>query len=333
MLGYILRRLAYMVVTLVLVSIVCFYLINLPPGSFIETFATQLEAAGSPASAAQLQYLTVRYGLDQPLFVQYLNWVVPLVTHGDFGYSFEWQQPVWVLVSERLWLTIVVSLVSIIFVYAVSIPVALYSATHQYSAGDYTVSFFGIIGLATPNFLLALVLLVFSARVFGVTPTGLFSPEYITAPWSWDKVRDLLWHLPVPVIVVGLAGTAATIRILRSQLLDEFQKQYVVTARAKGLHPMRALVKYPLRMALNFFVADIGSILPSIISGAEIVAIVLSLETTGPMLIKALQSQDMYLAGSFLMFLAFLNVIGVLISDIALGFLDPRIRLQGRSTK
>jgi peptide/nickel transport system permease protein len=328
MLGYILRRLAYMVVTLVLVSIVCFYLINLPPGSFIETFATQLEAAGSPASAAQLQYLTVRYGLDQPLFVQYLNWIVPLVTHGDFGYSFEWQQPVWMLVSERLWLTMVVSFVSIVLVYAVSIPVALYSATHQYSAGDYTVSFLGIIGLATPNFLLALVLLVFSARVFGVTPTGLFSPEYITAPWTWAKVQDLLWHLPVPVIVVGLAGTAATIRILRSQLLDEFQKQYVVTARAKGVPERRLIIKYPFRIALNPIVSTIGHLLPEIVSGSTIVAIVLGLPTIGPLLLRAIVAQDTYLAASCLLLLGVLTVIGVVISDILLTLLDPRLRMS-----
>jgi len=333
MASYLARRLVYMVVVLALVSVVSFYIINLPPGSWVETYAIQLDSAGSPASAAQLAYITERYGLDRPLFEQYVRWIVPILSSGDFGFSFEWQQPVSALIGDRLLLTIIVSLASLIFVYAVSIPIALHSATHQYSLSDYLFSLLGIVGLATPSFLLALVLLVISARAFGVTPTGLFSPEYLTAPWSFDKWLDLMIHLPVPVIVVGLAGTAATIRILRSQLLDEFQKQYVVTARAKGLHPFKALVKYPLRMALNFFISDIGSILPAIISGAEITAIVLSLETTGPMLIKALQSQDMYLAGSFLMFLAFLTVIGVLISDLALALLDPRIRLQGGSTK
>lgn len=215
----------------------------------------------------------------------------------------------------------------------IAFPIGIYSATHQYSWGDYGLTFLGLMGIAIPNFMLALILMYFANIWFGISIGHLMDQQYISAPMSWAKAQSILAHLWIPVIIVGTAGTAGMIRRLRANLLDEMQKQYVVTARAKGLPPLKALVKYPLRMALNFFVADIGSILPSIISGAEIVAIVLSLETTGPMLIKALQSQDMYLAGSFLMFLAFLNVIGVLISDIALGFLDPRIRLQGRSTK
>lgn len=328
MLGYILKRLVYMILTLIMVSIFSFYVINLPPGSFIETYATQLEASGSPATQAQLDYLTQRFGLDQSIFVQYLNWIVPLVTQADYGYSFEWQQPVWDLVGERMWLTIVVSLVSILFVYAVSIPVALYSATHQYSIGDYAVSFLGIIGLAVPNFLLALMLLVTSATLFGFTPTGLFSPEYMVAPWSWDKVVDLLLHLPVPVIVVGLAGTAATIRILRSQLLDEFQKQYVVTARAKGVPERRLIIKYPFRVALNPIISTIGHLLPEIVSGSTIVAIVLGLPTIGPLLLRAIVAQDTYVSASCLMLLGVLTVVGVVISDILLTLLDPRVRMS-----
>jgi peptide/nickel transport system permease protein len=328
MVGYIIRRLIYMVLTLIAVSVFSFYIINLPPGSFIETYATQLEAAGSPASAAQLEYLTQRYGLDQPIFVQYLNWIVPMVTQGDFGQSFEWQQPVWDLVGERMGLTIIVSLVSMLFVYAVSIPVALYSATHQYSVGDYAFSLVGIIGLAVPNFLLALVLLVASARFFGVTPTGLFSPEYLIAPWSWGKFLDLLIHLPVPVIVVGLAGTAATIRVLRSTLLDEFQKQYVVTARAKGVPERRLILKYPFRVALNPIISTIGHLLPDIVSGSTIVAIVLGLPTIGPLLLRAIVAQDTYVAASCLLLLGALTVIGVVISDILLTLLDPRVRMS-----
>ena len=251
MAAYLARRLVYMVVVLALVSVTSFYVINLPPGSWVETYAIQLDSSGTPASAAQLAYITERYGLDRPLYEQYLRWIVPIITEGDFGFSFEWQQPVSALVGDRLLLTIVVSLASLVFVYAISIPVALHSATHQYSVSDYFFSFLGIIGLATPSFLLALVLLVMSARAFGVTPTGLFSPEYLTAPWSLDKWLDLMIHLPVPVIVVGLAGTAATIRILRSQLLDEFNKQYVTTARSKGLGEWRLILKYPFRVAIE----------------------------------------------------------------------------------
>lgn len=328
MIGYIIKRLIYMVLTLVMVSIVAFVIINLPPGSFIETYATQLEASGSPATAAQLQYLTERYGLDQPLWRQYLNWIVPLVTQGDYGYSFEWQLPVWDLISERLMLTIVVSLVAMIFVYAVSIPVALYSATHQYSAGDYAVTFLGIIGLAVPNFLLALILLVASSALFGVTPTGLFSPQYMNAPWSWDKFLDLMVHLPVPVIVVGLSGTAATIRVLRSQLLDEFQKQYVVTARAKGVPERRLLYKYPFRVALNPIISTVGQLLPEIVSGSTIVAIVLGLPTIGPLLLRAIVAQDTFVSASCLLLLGVMTVVGVVISDILLTLLDPRVRMS-----
>jgi peptide/nickel transport system permease protein len=312
----------------VLVSLVAFVIINLPPGSFIETYATQLEASGSPATAAQLAFLTERYGLDQPLWRQYLNWIVPLVTRGDFGYSFEWQQPVWDLISERLLLTVIVSLVAIIFVYAVSIPVALYSATHQYSVGDYAITFLGIIGLAVPSFLLALILLVASSALFGVTPTGLFSPEYMNAPWSWDKFMDLLVHLPVPVIVVGMAGTAATIRVLRSQLLDEFQKQYVVTARAKGVPERRLLYKYPFRVALNPIISSVGQLLPEIVSGSTIVAIVLGLPTIGPLLLRAIVAQDTFVSASCLLLLGVMTVVGVVISDILLTLLDPRVRMS-----
>ena len=328
MLSFIVRRLIYMVVVLALISFVSFYIINLPPGSWIETYAYQLELSGSPASTAQLDYIRQRYGLDQPLVSQYIRWIVPIVTSLDFGFSFEWQQPVSVLIGDRLLLTVVVSLGSLVFVYTVSIAAALYSATHQYSISDYVVSFLGVIGLATPSFLLALILLVLSASVFGVTPTGLLSPEYMTAPWTAAKWLDLLMHLPVPVIVVGLAGTAATIRILRSQLLDEFHKQYVTTARAKGLTERRLLLKYPFRMALNPIVSTMGTLLPSIVSGSTIVAIVLGLPTIGPLLLRAIVAQDTYVAASCLMMLGAMTVIGVFLSDILLMILDPRVRME-----
>ena len=237
------------------------------------------------------------------------------------------------MIGDRLFLTLVLNFFTVVFIYVVSFPIGVYSATHQYSTADHTLSFLGFLGLATPNFLLALIMLYLANVWFGTSIGGLMDPEYVDAPWSFGKLLSVLEHLWIPVIVIGTSGTAGMIRRLRANLLDELQKQYVMTARAKGLHPFKTLIKYPLRMSLNFFISDIGSILPAIISGAEITAIVLSLETTGPMLIKALQSQDMYLAGSFLMFLAVLTVVGMLVSDILLAVLDPRIRLQGGSTK
>jgi len=269
-----------------------------------------------------------RYGLDQPLHIQYLRWIGPLLTEGDFGYSFEWRQPVWPLIADRLLLTVVVSLASLVFVYAVAIPIALYSATHQYSFGDYLFSFLGIFGLATPSFLLALVFMVIMLRFFGVSPGGLFSPEYLNAPWSPARVWDLLIHLPVPVIVVGTAGTASVIRILRSQLLDEFQKQYVITARAKGVSESRLILKYPFRMALNPIISNIGTLLPAIVSGSTIVAIVLGLPMTGPLLLRSIIAQDTYVAAGILMMLSVMTVLGVLISDLLLAWLDPRIRFE-----
>jgi peptide/nickel transport system permease protein len=317
-----------MILVLALVSVVSFYIINLPPGSWIENYALELQAQGGISDLAELDYLRERYGLDQPLHIQYVRWIVPLVTRGDFGQSFEWRQPVWPLIEERLYLTIIISLASLVFVYAVSIPIALYSATHQYSIGDYFFSFLGLIGLATPSFLLALVFMVIMLRVFGVTPGGLFSPEYLREPWSWAKLWDLMTHLPVPVIVIGTAGTASLIRILRSQLLDEFPKQYVITARAKGLSEGRLILKYPFRMALNPIISSIGTLLPSIVSGSTIVAIVLGLPTTGPLLLRSLIAQDTYAAASMLLMLSVLTVIGVFISDILLMWLDPRIRFE-----
>ncbi len=252
---------------------------------------------------------------------------------GDFGFSFEYNLPVTEVVGDRLFLTVLISIVTILFTWIIAFPIAIYSATHQYSWGDYGLSFLGFLGLAMPNFLLALVMLYLANVYFGTSIGGLMDAEYIDADWSWDKVVSILEHLWIPVVVIGTSGTAGMIRRLRANLLDELQKQYVVTGRAKGLPKGKLLIKYPLRIALNFFVADIGNLLPTVISGAEIIAVVISLPTTGPILLAALQSQDMYLAGSFLMFLSVLTVVGVLISDIALTLLDPRIRLQGGQVK
>lgn len=326
MFRYIIKRILTMIPTLILTSMLVFTIIELPPGDYFESYVAELKALGEDADLAEIDLLREKYGFDQPQYVRYARWVGGML-HGDFGYSFEYRMPVNEVVGDRLWLTILLSTVTILFTWAIAFPIGIYSATHQYSWGDYGLTFLGLIGLAIPNFMLALVMMYFANVWFGLSIGNLMDSQYLGEPMSWEKFRSVLAHIWIPVIIIGTAGTAAMVRRLRANLLDELQKQYVITARAKGLPPGKVLRKYPLRMALNFFISDIGSILPQIISGAEVTAIVLSLETTGPMLIRALQSQDMYLAGSFLMFLAFLTVVGVLVSDIALALLDPRIRL------
>lgn len=332
LLQYILRRIVIMVPTILIISALVFAIIELPPGDYLESYIAELQTQGEKVDQKHIEFLRQEYGFDKPLIERYFLWVWGML-QGDFGYSFEYQMPVTEVVGDRMFLTILVSFTTIVFTWLIAFPIGIYSATHQYSWGDYGLTFLGLLGLATPNFLLALVFMYFANVWFGTSIGGLMNPEYLDQPMSWAKFMSILEHLWIPVVVIGTAGTAGMIRRLRANLLDELQKQYVVTAKAKGVPPFRALVKYPLRMSLNFFIADIGSYLPAVISGAEIVAIVLSLETTGPLLIAALQSQDMYLAGSFLMFLAALTVVGVLISDIALGLLDPRIRLMGGATR
>ena len=332
MLRYILGRLLVMIPTLILISMLVFTIIELPPGDYFESYVSEMRAMGETANMAEIEELRARYGFDQPAPIRYLRWASGMLV-GDFGYSFEYQLPVNEVVGDRLWLTILVSFVTIIVTWLIAFPIGIYSATHKYSWGDYGLTFVGLLGIAIPNFMLALILMYFANIWFGTSIGHLMDREYLNQPMSWDKMKSILEHLWIPVLIIGTGGTAGMIRRLRANLLDELQKQYVVTARAKGLHPFKVLTKYPRRMALNFFISDIGSFLPAIISGAEITAVVLSLETTGPMLIRALQSQDMYLAGSFLMFLAFLTVIGVLVSDIALAILDPRIRFGGGNIK
>ncbi|MCY4313460.1 MAG: ABC transporter permease [Gammaproteobacteria bacterium] len=332
MAGYILKRLFFMIPTLFVISVLVFVNIQLPPGDYLETYIAELESQGESVDPDRVNFLRAEYGLDKPIYEQYFVWASGMLV-GDYGYSFEYGLPVNEVIGDRLFLTIIISVVTIIFTWAIAFPIGIYSATHQYSWGDYGLSFIGFIGLATPNFLLALVMLYLANVYFGTSIGGLMDPAYIDQPWGIDKFLSVLEHLWIPVVVIGTSGTAGMIRRLRANLLDELQKQYVVTARAKGLQEKKLVRKYPLRMSMNFFIADIGSLLPSVISGAEITAIVLSLPTTGPMMLNALQSQDMYLAGSFLMFLAMLTVIGVMLSDILLAMLDPRIRLQGGATK
>ncbi|MGE0613873.1 MAG: ABC transporter permease [Hyphomicrobiales bacterium] len=332
MTGYIVRRVLLMIPTLLVISAIVFTIIELPPGDYLESYVAELEARGEKVNEEEIAFLREQYGFGDPVIERYFSWVWGML-HGDFGYSFEYRLPVSKVIGDSLLLTVVVSLATVLFTWIVAFPIGIYSATHQYSWGDYGLTFLGLLGLATPNFLLALVLLYLANVWFGTSIGGLMDPQYIGQPWSWGKLVSVLEHLWIPVIVVGTAGTAGLARRLRANLLDELQKQYVTTARAKGLPPGKALVKYPLRAAMNFFVSDIGHLLPTIISGAELTAIVLSLPTTGPILIRALQSQDMYLAGSFLMFLATLTTVGVLISDLALAVLDPRIRLEGGAAR
>ncbi len=328
MFQFLLRRLLYMIPTLIAISIVAFVIIQLPPGDFLTTMVASMAAQGEDVDSTALQALKDQYGLGQPVHVQYLKWMQGILLRGDFGDSFGWNKAVSDLVWSRLALTFVLSLASLLFVWVVAFPIGIYSAVKQYSVGDYVATFLGFLGLAIPNFLLALILMYIAFKFFNQSVGGLFSPEYQEAAWSWGKVADLFAHLWVPVVIIGTAGTASLIRIMRANLLDELRKPYVVTARAKGLPEWRLLFKYPVRVALNPFVSTVGWVLPTLVSGAAIVSIVLSLPTTGPLLIRALQQQDMYLAASFIMLLSILTVIGTLVSDLLLAWLDPRIRME-----
>jgi len=316
-----------MIPTLILIAVVSFIIIQLPPGDFLTSYIAQLSQTGETVDEATIAALRKRYGLDQPYYVQFFMWVWGML-HGDFGQSFEWNRPVSQLIWERLALTVAVSTFTMVFTWILSFPIGLYSATHQYSGGDYFFTFLGYIGLATPNFMIALILMWIAYSVFGASVGGLFSPQYVEAAWSWGKFLDMLNHLWIPAIVIGMGGTAGLIRTLRANLLDELHKPYVVTARAKGVPERTLLWRYPLRIAIIPWISTVGWSLPGIISGETITAVVLSLPTTGPLLLRALQSQDMYLAGSFIMLLSFLTVIGTLISDILLGWVDPRIRYE-----
>lgn len=328
MLPFMLRRIATMVVTLLVISMLVFAIIQLPEGDYLTTYIADLQAQGENVDPKKIEFLRKQYGLDQPVVLQYVYWVAGLL-QGDLGYSFEFDKPVATVVGDRLWLSMILNFATVLFIYIVAFPIGVYSATHKYSFGDYGITFLGFLGIATPNFLLALILLYLANVWFGTSIGGLMDPRYIDQPWSFGKALSVLEHLWVPVLVIGLSGTAGMIRRLRANLLDELQKQYVTTGRAKGLGEGRLLIKYPLRMSLNPFISDIGSLLPQIVSGSVIVSAVMSLPTTGPMLLDSLRSQDMYLAGSFLMFLALLTVIGMFVSDVALALLDPRIRLEG----
>ena len=332
MFSYIAHRLLVMVPTLLAISALVFIIIQLPPGDYIETLIAEMQARGEAVDLGQIEALKRNYGLDKSAVEQYVTWLFGML-QGDFGWSFEFNRPVSELIGERVLLTFVVTFTTILFIWVVSFAIGTYVATRQYSVSDHIATLIGYLGLATPNFLLALLLMYLANQWFDTSIGGIMDDEYRNEPWSLAKAGSVLEHLWIPVIVIGTSGTAGMIRRLRANLLDELQKQYVVTGRAKGLPPRKLLWKYPLRMALNPFIADIGSILPDVVSGSAIVAVVLNLDITGRMLLDALRAQDMYLAGSFLMCLALLVVIGTLISDLMLAALDPRIRLTGGATR
>ncbi len=326
MLGYIVKRVFLMIPTMIGISIISFFIIQLPPGDYLTSVLASMADGGQNIDEAEIARMRRIYGLDDPMIVQYWKWISGIVLRGDFGYSFEWGRPVSELIWDRMGATLGVSVAALIFVWAVSLPIGIYSAVRRHSFGDHIFTFLGFLGLAIPNFILALTLMYVSFAYFGQSVGGLFSPEYAQADWSLARVWDLLKHLWIPVVVVGTSGTAALIRILRANLTDELSKPYVVTARAKGLPEYQVILKYPVRIALNPFVSAIGWVLPQLISGVTITAIVLNLPTAGPMLIRALVAQDMYLAGSFILLMGVLTLIGMLVSDLLLAALDPRIR-------
>ena len=326
--SYIARRFLFMLLLLAMLTVAVFVIIQLPPGDFLTHYVTRLEAQGVFFDQEQTEKLRRIYGLDQPMYRQYLRWLGRIAS-GDLGMSLQWRQPVSRLIADRLPFAVIVAVVTLLFTYAVAIPIGVYSATHQYSLTDYAVTTLGFVGLATPNFLLALILMFLANRYLGFSIGGLFSIEYIDQPWSAAKLLDMLGHLPVPIVVIGTAGTAQLIRVLRSSLLDELSRQYVITARAKGLTETRLLFRYPVRVALNPVISTVGWVLPEIFSGQVITAIVLSLPTIGPLLLAALVAQDMFLAGSLVMVTALLTLVGTFLSDILLVAVDPRIRMAG----
>jgi len=325
MLTYILQRFGLALVTIWAISVISFVIIQLPPGDFVDAYIASLSASGSMVRQEEAQALRQLYGLDQPMWVQYWKWA-SRVAQGDFGTSMEWGRPVTEVLGDRLWLTVVVSLAAIFLTWGIALPIGIYSAVRQYSMADYAFTLIGFVGLAVPNFLLALIIMYFGFVLLDLNVGGLFSAEYQLAPWSWAKVMDLMAHLPLPALILALAGTAQLIRIMRANLLDELRRPYVATARARGLAEWRVIVKYPVRAALNPFASTIGYLLPFVVSGSIVVSLVLSLPTVGPLLLRALVAQDMFLAGTIVLLLGVLTVVGTFISDLILMWIDPRIR-------
>ena len=327
MLMYILKRVLFMIPTLAVISVISFVIIQLPPGDFLTSYVAQLRMEGEDIDAEEIAALEQRYGLGQPIYVQYYKWITGILFRGDWGQSMEWQKPVKDLIWERLALTVVLSATTMLFSWIVSIPLGVFSATHQYTFLDYVLTFFSFVGVGTPGFLIALLVMWFAMSQLNMNVGGLFSEQYILAPWSWEKIVDMMKHIWIPIVVLALGSTAGLMRTTRANLLDELNKPYVETARAKGVAERKVIWKYPVRVALNPFFSTVGWSLANLISGSTLVSVVLSLQTTGPMMLRALTSQDMYLAGSFILLLSALTVIGTLLSDVLLAWVDPRIRL------
>lgn len=328
MLGYIIRRIGIMIPTLIVISIISFVVIQLPPGDFLSSYAASLRAAGDSVDEAEIKNLRERYGLGLPVHQQYFKWIGGILLRGDWGQSLEWQRPVKDLIWERMGITVVLSLAALFVSWFVAIPLGVFSATHQYSIPDYLITLFSFIGVGTPGFLLALVIMWLAMSQLGLNVGGLFSEQFMNAPWSMAKFWDMMKHLWIPILILALNSTAGGLRTTRANLLDELNKPYVETARAKGVKEGKLIWKYPVRVALNPFFSTVGWELANLISGATLISVVLSLQTTGPLMLRALTSQDMYLAGSFLLLLSSLTVIGTLVSDILLAWVDPRIRLS-----
>ncbi len=327
MLTYLIRRFMIALGTVWAISILTFVIIQLPPGDYVTSYIAQLEASGDIVTDQEAENLKRQYGLDQPVTMQYVKWVSQIM-RGNFGMSMEWRRPVGDLIGERLALTVLLALAALVLTWILALPAGIYSAIRQYSPADYTITFLGLVGLAVPNFLLALVVMYMGFRYFGANVGGLFSPEYIDAPWSLARCWDLMKHLWLPALILGAAGTGHLLRIMRANLLDEIRKPYVVAARARGLQEHRVVLKYPVRLALNPFISTIGYTLPVLVSGSIIISIVLSLPTVGPLLLKALLAQDMFLAGTIILLIGVLTVIGTFISDLMLMWVDPRIRME-----
>ena len=327
MFEFIVRRLLMAIVTTLAISVLSFLIIQLPPGDYINSYVAQQTASGAQISVQEADALRAQYGLDQPIWVQYAKWMGRVV-HGDLGMSFAWQRPVTSLIGERLTLTVVLTLAAVLFTWMLAFPIGIYSAVRQYSVFDYVFTFFGFLGLAIPSFLLALILMYLGFTLFGANIGGLFSPKYANAPWTLGRVLDLVKHLPLPAFVLALSGTAEVIRVMRANLLDELGKPYVTVARAKGLSERQVILRHPVRVALNPFISTVGYTLPYVVSGSIIVSLVLSLPTVGPLLLQALLAQDMFLAGSIVLLLGVMTVVGTLISDILLMLIDPRVRSE-----